>query len=161
MPSRDLDFSITGGEHMSAIIKALEAVGDGELAVELKKELRKAARPMVPKIRAAIDRIPSKHDGTLRSEMKAATRAQFRSSGNQAGITLRVDGRKMPAGKRSLPAYMEGTKPRWRHPVFGNPEVWVSQPDHSFFYKTVTPFGVEVKKEIDAVAERIAKKLTP
>jgi len=156
-----LDFTIVGGQHLAEIVKALEAVGNGELASELKSALRKASRPMVPKVRQAIDRIPSNHDGTLRGEMKKATHVQFRSSGREAGITVRVDGRRMPAHKRTLPAYMEGTKPRWRHPVYGNPEVWVQQPDKSFFYKTVTPFGVEVKKDIDAVAERIAKKLTP
>lgn len=154
------EISIAGGAQLERVIKALREVGDGGLARELSAELRKAARPMVPKVRAAIMAIPSNHDGTLRREMSAATRAQFRVAGSQAGITIRVDGRRMPAGKRSLPSYMEGRKGKpWRHPVYGNTNVWVAQPVHTYFYKTVEPLGRDVKRNMDAVASRIARKL--
>ena len=161
MPQRDAEISITGGAQLEQVVKALRQVGDGGLARELKAGLRKAARPMAPRVRQAIDQIPSQHDGTLRGEMKAATTVQFRAAGPRAGITIRVDGRKMPSGKRSLPAYMEGRKRGWRHPVYGNRNVWVVQPAHGYFYKTVEPFGVDVKHEMDAVAQRIARKLNP
>jgi hypothetical protein len=159
MPERDLEIEIRGGAQLERIIKALKEVGDGGLARELKSGLRKAARPMVPKVRKAIGQIPSNHDGTLRREMKAATRVQFRAAGTQAGITLRVDGRKMPSGKKSLPAYMEGSKPRWRHPVYGNPNVWRQQPSRRFFAPVVAEFGAEIQHDMNAIAESIAKRL--
>lgn len=161
MVDKNAEIQIRGGEQLERIIKALKDVGDGGLAKELKSELRKAARPMVPKVRAAIRQIPSKHDGTLRNQMAAATGSQFRSAGAQAGITIKVDGRKMPDGKKALPAYMEGRKKPWRHPVYGNRDVWAAQPDHSFFFKTVEPMGRDVQKNMNAIAERIAKKLNP
>jgi len=160
MPGRDVDIHITGGEHLERIVKALLEVGDGGLARELKSELRKAARPMVPKVRAAImQQIPSQHDGSLRRAMAAATRSQFRAAGTQAGITIKVDGSKMPDGKKALPSYMEGRKRPWKHPVYGNRNVWVRQADHQYFFKTVEPMGADVKKNMDAIAQRIAKKL--
>jgi hypothetical protein len=160
MPGNDIGIEIRGGKQLERIIKALREVGDGGLARELKSGLRKAARPMVPKVRQAIDRIPSNHDGQLRAEMKSATTVTFRSAGTQAGITLRVDGRKMPSGKRSLPAYMEGTKPSWRHPVYGNTDVWAQQPSHSFFRPVVAELGGDIHRDMNAVAQAIAKRLT-
>lgn len=162
MPDREVGIEIRGGAQLERIIKALQQVGGGELARELKAGLRKAARPMVPKVQEAIDQIPSKHDGTLRDEMKAATTVQFRSAGSQAGITLRVDGRKMPDGKRALPAYMEGAKPRWRHPVYGPHEStnWVQQPSHRFFHPVTETFGEGIRADMNTVAEAIAKKLS-
>jgi hypothetical protein len=74
-------------------------------------------------------------------------------------MTIRVDGRKMPAGMRSLPSYMEGRKRPFRHPVFDNTDVWVQQAAHPYFYKTVEPAGEEVHREINAIAQKIARKL--
>jgi hypothetical protein len=151
------DIEIRGGAQLGRVVRALNEV-DKDLKRELTAGLRAVGRSAIPKVRDAIDQIPTKGDGTLKGEMKAATRVQLRSSGPMSGMTIRVDGRKMPAGKRSLPKYMEGLKP-WRHPVFGNRGVWVTEQSHPYFFKTVEPLGKEFGVELNAIARRIAEKL--
>lgn len=157
--------SIQGGKHLETIVANLKQVGEVELARELKAGIRKAAKPMVPAVRKSIGQIPSKQGGvtrlggSLRADMQRATKLQIRTTRSMAGINIRVDGRKMPEGKKSLPSYMEGRKRPWRHPVFGNRNVWVTQPGHPYFYKVAEPLARSVKLEIDAVATRIARKL--
>lgn len=166
----DITIHLESGQHLKAIIANLKAVGQDELAKELKSRIRLAAKPLVPAVRAAIKEIPSDPEtvrtkdrpiGSLRKELSAATKLQMRTTRSSAGINIRVDGRKMPARAGSLPAYMEGKKSNWRHPVFGNPNVWTKQAEasHEYFYKTVEPIGEDIKKEIDVVVTSIANKL--
>jgi hypothetical protein len=156
MPGRDIE--IVGGAQLERIVKALREV-DPMLRRELVHDLRALGNRYVPKVRDAIDQIPSKHaHSSLRAAMKAATRVQIRTSGSQTGMVIRVDGRKMPAGMRSLPKYMEGIKP-WRHPVFGDREDWVEESSHPYFFKTVGPAGEEFRRDVNAIAQKIAHKL--
>lgn len=155
-----VEVEIRGGDHLARIAAALNEVGRVDLRRKMIRDLRRAAAPMVPKVRTAIRGIPSKHDGTLRNEMAKATRLQIRSAGSQAGMAIRVDGRKMPVGKGSLPALMEGRKRPWRHPVYGNREVWVTQPSHGYFYRTVEPMAAGVRVLMGATAAEIAREVT-
>jgi hypothetical protein len=164
MQHGEIVVEIQGGEHLKSIVRNLKEVGEGQLALELKRGIRKAAKPMVPAVRRNIRNLPSKQGkssragGSLRADLSKAVKLQIRTTRSQAGITIRVDGRYMPEGMKSLPAYMEGRKAPWRHPVYGNP-VWATQPSHPYFYKIVPEMAAGVKKEIDAVATRIARKL--
>jgi hypothetical protein len=159
MPGRDIE--IVGGAQLERIAKALREV-DPMLRRELVHDLRALGNRYVPKVRAAIDQIPAKHAGSrhpsLRAAMKAATRVQIRTLGPQTGMVIRVDGRKMPEGMRSLPKYMEGIKP-WRHPVFGDRKDWVEESSHPYFFKTVGPAGEEFRRDVNAIAQKIAHKL--
>ncbi|MEV6791243.1 hypothetical protein AB0M87_04410 [Streptomyces sp. NPDC051320] len=91
--------------------------------------------------------------------MSRATRLEVKKSGKNAGVAIRVDGRKMPDRQGSLPAYMEGTKPRWRHPVFGNQEVWVQQPPHPYFYRVMRAQGPKSRKAVNKVIDGITKDI--
>lgn len=170
MQQGDVTIHLESGKHLELIVANLKKVGADELAKELKQKLRLAAKPLVPLVRAAIAQIPADPNtkrtaarpvGTLRKELSAATKLQMRTTRSMAGINIRVDGRKMPDRAGSVPAYMEGKKPNWRHPVFGNQNVWTNQAEasHEYFYKTVEPVGEDIKKEIDAVVTSIANKL--
>jgi len=161
----EITVEIQGGEHLKQIVANLKSVGENELAKELKQGIRKAAKPMAPAVRKSIGQIPSKQGGvsrtggSLRADMQKATKLQIRTTRSQAGITIRVDGRAMPGRMGALPAYMEGRKRPWRHPVYGNKNVWVVQPAHGYFYNIVPELAAEVKAEIDAVATSIARRL--
>lgn len=154
-----MEIRIEGGRDLARIAKELRAVGEVELRKKMVRDLRAAAKPAVGRVRRAIAAIPSHHDGTLRGEMKRATKLTVRSTGSQAGIVIRVDGRKMPEGKGSLPSVMDGRK-RWRHPVFGNTDAWVSQAAHPFFDKAVEPTKAEFAAAMKATSEEIARAVT-
>lgn len=155
-------FEIRGGQDLARITRELKHVGDGKtLRKRFSKELRAAAKPMVPAVRASIMAIPThgdKHTG-LRSRMARATKLTVRTSGKQAGVAVRVDGRKMPPGEGALPAYMEGTKKPWRHPTWGTPP-YVTQQGHEYFYPVVRPLASKARHDVDKLAKDIANEIT-
>jgi hypothetical protein len=153
---------------LKAVAKALGKHADGkELAKELRTGMREVLRPFVPKVRAAYRAAPSRgvsrrrQGPGLRSLLARSTGLQVRTTGKLAGVRLRVDGRKMPAGMGSLPAMWEG-RPQgrpWRHPVFGDRETWVSQESRPTFYPTVQPSEAEAIRQINQVVGRIFDKI--
>jgi hypothetical protein len=59
--------------------------------------------------------------GALTLEVRERPSARARES----GVRIRMRAGKMPGDQKRLPKNMN--RGRWRHPVFGNKEVWVSQ----------------------------------
>lgn len=154
---------------LKRLARQLRDVEDGkELRKELTGGIRKALRPIVPLVRAAYLNNPAfagKRSRTraiqpdLRVLLAKATRVEVRTAGKLAGARLRVDGRRMPAGMKSLPKYYEGYKPRWRAPVFGNRDVWAQYKARPTFDRIVEPHEDDVRREINAVLESIRRKL--
>lgn len=146
------------------IARELRAMDDKELKKRLSKELRAAAKPLVPITRKAIRAIPSSRSyraAGLRGRMSKAVRIEVRPTGKQAGVRIRVDGRKMPANQGSLPAYMEGSKKPWRHPTYGNRTAWVTQSAKPYFYKTLRPkAGPLARKAVNRVLTDVSKEIT-
>jgi len=151
------DFEIRGGEDLRRISRELRRMDEREL-----RKLRASAKPLVPLVRASIMRIPSKSSGKtgLRKAMARAVTLKVRTTGRDAGVSIRVDGRKMPPGKGALPAYMEGRKSPWRHPVYGNTDTWVTQRSHPYFYRIAVPYGRRAKSAIAKVARGISRDIT-
>ena len=144
------------------ISRELRRMDDKELKKRFRKELRKAAAPLVPKIRQSIRSIPSSRgyspDG-LRGALSKAVKLEVKTVGKQAGVAIRVDGRKMPAHMKSLPSMVEGKK-RWRHPVFGHREVWVNQPSEPYFYHVVRVAGPASRRAVSKVLDGISKDIS-
>lgn len=156
-------FTVRGGEDLRRISRELRRMDDKELKKRLSKELRAAARPLVPLVRTAIRAIPSSRaysaDG-LRGQMSKAVRTEVKTTGKQAGVAIRVDGRKMTNKRGALPAYMEGTKKPWRHPVYGH-DVWVVQPQRPYFYKTLRrKAGPLARSAVNRVLDGVSKDIT-
>lgn len=158
-----VDLSVQGGTELRRISKGLRSMGDGkEIKRQFTTDLRAAAAPLVPAVRAAEAAIPAtsgEHSG-LRSALQRATRLTVRTVGRQASVAIQVDGRKMPDSKRALQSYMEGTKKPWRHPVFGNTDVWVTQQPHPYFYRVVRPLGAASRIAVNRVINRITRDIT-
>lgn len=142
-----------------------------EIKKRFRKELRAAAAPLVPAVRASIRSIPSKRgyspDG-LRGRMVKATRLEVKTVGKSAGVAIRVDGRKMPSGQKRLPPLMEGegvqrgrrVDTRWRHPVFGNRNVWVQQDSHPYFFPVVRMAGLASRRAVNKVLDGITRDIS-
>ena len=157
------DLELRTGKDLKRIGAELRRMNNKELKKEFSQELRAAARPMVPAVRQAIRQIPSRRGYTadgLRGRMSKATKLEVRTAGKDAGVRIRVDGRKMPNREKALQSYMEGVKKPWRHPVFGNREVWVKQDPKPYFFKTVRPLGLASRVQVNKAIDRVAKKIS-
>lgn len=158
-----VDWSVQGGTELRRISKELRTMGDGkEIKKRFSRDLRAAAAPLVPAVRSAIAAIPATsgdHTG-LRTEMARATGLTVRTTGRQASVSIQVDGRKMPSGRKALQAYMEGLKRPWRHPVFGNRDVWVTQQPHPYFFRTVRPLGVASRIVVNRTISKITRDIS-
>lgn len=158
-----MSLSLRGGAELAKISRELRTVGNGrEIRKQLTRELRVAARPMVPAVRASIRAIPNSggQSSGLRDRMAKATRLRVNTVGRNAGVAVLVDGKKMPAGQKALPSYMEGRNRRpWRHPVFGT-DTWVTQKPHPYFYRVVVPMGWRGRAAVDRVLHDVTKKIT-
>ena len=151
------------GRDLTRIVRELRAMDDKEVLKRFRKELRQAAKPLVPAVRASIRQIPSKRpyraDG-LRGQMSRATGLQIKTTGKQASAVIRVDGRKMPNRAKAVQSYMEGVKPRWRHPVYGRRTVWVQQEPHPYFYKVMRTAGPRARLAVNRVMDQISRDIT-
>jgi hypothetical protein len=167
-----MQVTIRDAGDLKAINKALKKAADGkEIRKQLGKQLRGQIRPMVASVKAAWLSAPSRGHASsararrgqpdLRKLLARATAGQVRFTGKEAGVRVRTDGRKMPSGSRALPTYAEGTKRPWRHPVFGDREVWVTQQKFPRFYEAVQPNEAQARRQVieavDQVFDQIAR----
>jgi hypothetical protein len=152
---------------LKAVSKALRGHADGKrLRKELVAELKAAAGPLVPKVKAAWLAAPSQGHGTsargrraqpdLRTLLAGSTWAQARLTGKEAGVRVRSDGRKMPSRSKALPGYAEGIRRRpWRHPVFGGRETWVTQRPFPRFFEAVQPDEAAARRRCNAAVDTV------
>jgi hypothetical protein len=155
-----LSIGVTGTD-LADVSRKLRRMDDKEILRRFRKELRGVAAPFVPAVRGAIAGIPVK--GTsgstgLRQRLAKAVTLRVRTSGKNAQVSILMSTGKMPDGQRSLPAMMEGTKV-WRHPVFGDTDVWVGQESHPYFFPTVRPMGAASRLAAARVVKSIERDI--
>lgn len=167
----DLTVTILDSKDLRDLNRAFKSVADGkELRKELTSGMRNVLRPIVPEVRAAFKASPSMGHGgmsrgfrdraDLRVLLAKATRVEVRLTGRAAGARIRVDGRRMPDGLKGIPKAWEAEAgARWRHPTWGNRNVWVQQRPRPLFYRIVAPKAERAAKEIEQVANRVVAKL--
>jgi len=144
---------------LKAASKALRGMGDGkQLRKELIRELKLAAGPLVPKVKAAWLAAPSRGYPTpdLRTLLAKSTWVQARLTGKDAGVRVRSDGRKLPSRMRALPGYAEGIRRRpLRHPVFGDRGTWVTQQPFPRFYAAVQPDEAATRRRVNDAIDMV------
>jgi hypothetical protein len=150
------DFELNTSD-LKRITKLLAKVADGK---ELKRGLTTRFRNILRPIRAeAKASLAGGHH--LRPLLKRAVKMQVKTSGKQVGARVIVSGKRMPDRMKKLPQYYEGFAPRWRHPVFGNKDVWVDQgPRPRGRFKQITAgHEAEAKRQVEAALEDVLRKL--
>lgn len=155
--------TVSSGADLRVISKQLRRMNNREITRRFRTELRAAAKPLVPVVKQAALDIPVK--GTsgstgLRKRLSKSVHMNVRTTGRKAGVSIQADAKRMPNGQKALPAYMEGTKERWRHPVFGNDDNWVMQDAHPWFYPALKTLGVRGRAGVEAVVESITRNIT-
>lgn len=159
-------FTVTGSRQMRDLALDLARAGDSGrgLSRKLRRNITAATRPIKTDVQANARAIPAKgpaHTG-LRESLAKATRISIKASRRATAVQLIVDGKRMPAGQQKqqkLPAYVEGTARRWRHPVWGNRAHWVAQAAHPFVKPAVAKHLPEVQASVIAAVTETAAEL--
>ena len=74
-----------------------------------------------------------------------------------------VDAKKLGPHGHSLPRYLDGTirsYRRWRHPVFGNRDVWTEQSGSAWFFVTMRRRAPTFQREVLRVMADVERELT-
>lgn len=167
-PARGQQVRVIGTDELRRLARDLRDEAQGkERLRELTRELRRAARPLAKAAKAAALANPSKgwnaaHGRpSLRAEMSRAVSITAKTKGKRAGVRVYVNPKRMPSGHKALPKYVEGTVgwTRWRHPVFGNENVWVQERAHPFFTRAVTPGERNAQRACERVIDRMIRDL--
>jgi hypothetical protein len=155
---------VSSGADLRVISKQLRRMNDKEITRRFRAELRAVAQPLVPVVRqAALDIPVNGESGStgLRGRLSKSVHLNVRTTGRRAGVSIQADAKRMPSGQKALPAYMEGTKPRWRHPVFGREDdPWAQQDAHPWFYPALKSLGVRGRAGVQAVVDSITRDIT-
>lgn len=168
------EFTIDSAE-FKAFYKAMTKV-DPEVKKSIRKRLMDAAKPIVEEVKQAELNIPATREAGatrkkkgetlgLRAALANATKADFNGTSKGAAVHIRVSTTKFMAASgrpRTLPYYMEGRRKRaWRHPVFGNRDVWVAQSSHPFLAPTVLQHKEKFAKEVTEAVMDALQAVTP
>lgn len=147
-----MDIQVASGHDLRHIAAELRKAGLIDLRKSMVKRTRLAIYPVVPDLKANIRSLPSAGTGHTGLREKTARGVQVKVSvaGPRVGARVRVDPRLFPDGAKALPKRLEGIG-RWRHPVYGNRDVWVNQEPHPFFYRTLLPHLVRMQHEITKI----------
>jgi len=155
---------VRSGKDLQQISRELRRMDNREVTKRFRRELRAAAQPLVPAARRAALDIPV--NGTsgstgLRKRLARSVRLIVRTTGRNAGVAILADPARMPAGQKALPAYMEGTKQPFRHPVFGRTDdPWEVQEAHPWFYPAMRSLGARGRIGVAAVINSISRDIT-
>ena len=117
-------------QNLRAIARALRAEEDGkELRKELTRNMREALKPGAAQAKSAIMSMSSitPHDGpALKTAIARKIRPEVRITGRFPGAKIKAFKTKNLRGFPNAPKRTNRSS-GWRHPVYGNREVWVQQ----------------------------------
>jgi hypothetical protein len=169
MPDVPVSVSVDGAQRLKRLSRDLRGAANGDLRRELRRQIRDAGRPVVADVRAAALRVevesskgghvdPDKSTG-LRRAVAGATGLSVTAN----GIRIRVSSARL--GKTHPPKlarYLDASfrYKRWRHPVFGNRDVWVEQTGEPFFFATIRKHTATFRKACLDAMEDVAQKIT-
>lgn len=150
---------VTGANQLGALARRLRAEGEqGKgLRRELIRELRREAQSLAGNVRDAIRRWPVEppDDRGLREMIARRVRVKVRLTGRSPGVRItvgKVDGTNLP---RLI------NRGSWRHPVFGNRDVWVTQTgSRGWFSRTIVLGARRVGRDVRAAMARVSRRIT-
>lgn len=154
------DFRVDDGGDLAKMAKAFRSLEDGkEIRKEFTKALRVGTKPAVAAAKAAALGLPAagRKSTGLRRRLARAIGAEIRLGGKQAGIRVRV--RRTAMGDQASLARVTNDG-RWRHPVYGQRTVWVTQTsDQGWFDRANATNARPVRRALEAAVEDVGRKL--
>lgn len=149
---------------IQALAKALKAEADGKaLRKDLIGELKAAVEPAVSAVQGKLRSIPhnsrTKSSPALGTYLASRVRAQVRLSGRSTGVKVRLP--QTPNIRGFKMAARRLNRKSWRHKVFGDPKVWVTQrsPIPGYFDDTLADGRPRYRKAVVEALERSARRV--
>jgi hypothetical protein len=115
--------------------------------------VRKTMRPAVAEAGRRV-LAQMKRDSSWSSRIPGAILMRA-ATGGTVGVTFRVNSGRAPHAR---PYEHDGAPGTFRHPVFGNREVWVSQAARPFFYRAVQDNADAVVEALGDAIEQAARE---
>ena len=122
---------------------------------KLRGGLEEAAGPIIAKVQREAMELPArgaKHTG-LRGRLAAGVRLQVNPS------SIRIAATAVDPTETALPRGMDNGPKGWRHPVYGNRDVWVQQRGGSWFREPIADEGNSVERKLTNVLEQMADNI--
>lgn len=156
---------IVDDEYMRRVVAAMKKEENGkELKRDLTRRLREIAKPAHMEAKRTITAFPSKggpRDGQpLRQAISQRTKIEVRMAKRGTGVKIRIKGNGMPRQFKYAARRLNRDK-GWRHPVFGDREVWVAQssPNPNWFDDIMKRRKREVKPQIEEALRDMARRI--
>lgn len=151
-----MEFSIKAGAEFDRLARRLREAGERDLQRELQQALEKGANKIAEAQKRTVKSLPThgrKHTG-LRARVAKEVRVQVQTSA-YGGVRI-VEGKTSALG--NLPAHMNAGS--WRHPVFGNREIWRTQKiAPGWFYFPAHEHSEWVRIELEKAMKSVADKI--
>ncbi|UBU11601.1 hypothetical protein [Nonomuraea gerenzanensis] len=141
------------GREWKDVNRRLRHAGEKDLARELRKAVREAAKPGRNAAKLAARAIPVKGPRSTGLRRRMARGVGIQADARRVRIVTR-----MPSGLEMLPRGFDTAK-GWRHPVFGNRERWVTQPGHPWFRQTIAKTAPKAREEMKQAMDRVAARI--
>jgi hypothetical protein len=137
---------------------------DRNLGLRLQRNIREAAKPVVADVRAAVLQAPpDDRPGSVGTRAAIAKGVGLRISTAARGgsVTIAASSRALPAGRKPmLRAYNK--KAGWRHPTFGNRDVWQHQQGRPYFGSVIAEhtlaLKIAVQRSLFEAAEALGRR---
>jgi hypothetical protein len=153
--AREEGFAIVQGPEWEATILQLADV-EASLQEKIRGNVREAAAPVVADIRRAALALPAhgtKHTG-LRARLAAGVQVETSGLGR-----IRFNATMDDPQEAELPRGEDSGIAGWRHPVYGNSNVWVHQIGGHWFRSVISDHREEFDRKIQDAIEQAANQI--
>ncbi|MFD0074254.1 hypothetical protein ACFVIY_17655 [Streptomyces sp. NPDC127166] len=165
---------ITGADQLVDLSRRLRAAGGPRLQANLVRRVRRAAEPLKNDLQQTIRTLPidaeprkkGKRGGAspttrpLRATIAEAVRISVRTT-RPVGARVWMDRWSLPPDLQKMPAVMNSSNGRIRHPVFGNKKRWANQWTTPLWWdKTVRAHTPRMQAEVARVLDDVRRTIT-
>lgn len=148
----EVHWRVTAGREFQEVANRLREI-DATLPTRFRREIRNAVKPYVQRTKANARALPTPANaGTTGLRRRVARGVSVQAKvGRRPG--LRVVTRMANPDEAMIPRGLDSGVKGWRHPVYGNREVWVRQPGFSWFRETLAESRPEIQHALTEVLE--------
>lgn len=182
MVSANIILAAQGARELRELGQRIKEAGRDDLRRKMRKHIRDAGKPVVADMKRAVlgvgvtrgndpyrrrteetgsaPRRSTDRWGPRTTGLRARTARALTTSQTRKGIRILVSAQRFGDYGLTLPRYLDSTASprwrRWRHPVFGDRDVWVEQRGDPWFFVT---FARHKGRFINAVDDAIDETL--
>lgn len=163
--------TVTSTDQLGKIAEQLRGGGHDELGKTLLRAVREAGKAAAEDAKSALMKVQvtgvktakkragrvralSKREHALRATL--ATAVGTRDIGR--GVAIEVASNRLPKNLWNMPQHLESTK-GWRHPVFGNRNVWSASKAGPWFYPTIRSKEPGIRDRVSTGIDEALQKI--